>query len=138
MLTSLVMRYTTLRIIVASVRGQSWRVSNTLPCIPRDPVKTADFYKEVFGMEEILRQPKDTGEHAVWLSDGYIFFAILKFGTDDVPNLGNGPSTVEGVHHIGFFVDDLDESVAAFAANGGVRVPGQQPRQPQVQGPPTG
>ena len=100
-----------------------------------DPVKTADFYKEVFGLQELARQPKDTGEHAIWLSDGYIFFAILKFGTDDVPNLGHGPSTVEGVHHIGFYVDDLDESVAAFAATGGEECPGSSRANRKYKGP---
>ena len=45
-----------------------------------DPVKTADFYKDVFGLQELHRKPRDTGEDGVWLSDGYIYFAILKFG----------------------------------------------------------
>lgn len=79
-----------------------------------DPVKTAEFYKEVFGLQELHRKPRDTGEDGVWLSDGYIYFAVLKLGSDEAPNLGEGPSTVAGVHHIGFYVDDLDEAVATF------------------------
>ena len=79
-----------------------------------DPVKTAGFYKKVFGLQELHRKPIDTGEEGVWLSDGYIYFAILKVGSEDAPNLGEGPSTVSGVHHIGFYVDDMDESIAAF------------------------
>ena len=95
-----------------------------------DPAKTADFYKEVFGLQELNRTPRDLGEEIVWnsstvvLSDGYIVFAILKYGSEDAPNLGEGPSTVEGVHHIGFHVDDLDETVAACEGAGGTECPG--------------
>ena len=80
------------------------------------PSKTADFYKDVFGLEEINRKPQDTGTDGVWLTDGYIYFAILKFGGEEAPNLGEGPSTVKGVHHIGFYVDDMDQAVADVEA----------------------
>ena len=79
-----------------------------------DPSKTAEFYKQVFGLDELRREPRGTGEEGVWLTDGYIYFAILKFGGEDAPNLGEGPSTVKGVHHIGFYVDDLDEACATI------------------------
>ena len=46
-----------------------------------DPVKTAEFYKQHFGLTELYRRPSETGENGVWLSDGYIYFAILKYGT---------------------------------------------------------
>jgi catechol 2,3-dioxygenase-like lactoylglutathione lyase family enzyme len=78
-----------------------------------DPVKTADFYKKVFGLTELRRE-----DRGVWLSDGYIYFAILKCGDEDTPNLGDGPSAVKGVHHIGFYVDDMDETCAALEASG--------------------
>ena len=89
-----------------------------------DAVKTAEFYKQVFGLAELHRKPRDTGEDGVWLSDGYIYFAVLKFGSEEAPNLGDGPSTVTGVHHIGFYVDDLDESVAKFEQADGTECPG--------------
>ena len=54
-----------------------------------DPAKTAAFYKEVFGLQELRRKPADTGADGVWLSDGYIYFAILKLGSDEAPNLGD-------------------------------------------------
>src|SRR5438034_10126941 len=81
-----------------------------------DPAKTADFYKQTFGLTELRREPKDTGADGVWLSDGYIYFAILKYGGDDTPNLGEGPSTVKGIHHIGFYVGGLEEAHATRAA----------------------
>lgn len=92
-----------------------------------DPVKTADFYKECFGMQELFRQPKDTGEEGVWLTDGYIFFAIRPYGHEDIPSMGDGPSTVEGVHHIGFDVDDIAETAAACEAAGATECANSHP-----------
>ena len=97
-----------------------------------DPVATAEWYKTCFGLDELRRSPDGDG---VWLTDGYIYFAILKMGTEDAPNLGEGPSTVKGVHHIGFYVDDLEDAVNTVVRSRRHRVPRQQPRQPQVQGP---
>jgi catechol 2,3-dioxygenase-like lactoylglutathione lyase family enzyme len=73
-----------------------------------DPAKTAEFYKQHFGLTELYRRPSNTGERGVWLSDGYIYFAILKYGDADAPKLGPGQtSELRGIHHIGFQVDDL-------------------------------
>ena len=81
-----------------------------------DPAKTAAFYKNVFGLTELRREPADTGAEGVWLSDGYIYFAILKYGGEDTPNLGDGPSTVKGIHHIGFYVEDMEQTCTSLDA----------------------
>ena len=81
-----------------------------------DPVKTAAFYQSVFGLSELHRKPEDTGDEGVWLTDGYIYFAILKHGSHGAPNMGEGASTVPGVHHIGFYVDDLEEACKTIEA----------------------
>ena len=89
-----------------------------------DPVKTAEFYKQHFGLTELYRRPTDTGEKGVWLSDGYIYFAILKYGDADAPKLGPGQtSDLRGIHHIGFQVDDLDATKAELEAAGVQPVP---------------
>ena len=76
-----------------------------------DPAKTAEFYKEQFGLTELYRRPGDSGEKGVWLSDGYIYFAILKYGEPGAPKLGVGQtSDIRGLHHIGFYVDDEQET----------------------------
>ena len=81
-----------------------------------DPVKTAEFYKEHFGLTELYRRPTDTGEKGVWLSDGYIYFAILKHG-QNTPKLGPDQSSdFCGIHHIGFMVDDQRTKVAELEA----------------------
>jgi catechol 2,3-dioxygenase-like lactoylglutathione lyase family enzyme len=80
-----------------------------------DPAKTAEFYKLHFGLTELYRRPSSTGERGVWLSDGYIYFAILKYGDADAPKLGpSQTSDLRGIHHIGFQVDDLAATAKAL------------------------
>jgi catechol 2,3-dioxygenase-like lactoylglutathione lyase family enzyme len=100
-----------------------------------NPWETARWYKEVFGLHELGRTPADTGEGDVWLTDGYIYFAVLKMGSEDAPNLGEGPSTVKGVHHIGFYVDDLEGAVATVEEHGGTECPGSSKVNRKYKGP---
>jgi catechol 2,3-dioxygenase-like lactoylglutathione lyase family enzyme len=70
-----------------------------------DPRETAEFYKQAFGFWEV--HPVD-GELAqgYFLSDGTITLAVLKFKGDQ---LGRGMDYT-GLHHIGFVVENLDET----------------------------
>ena len=71
-----------------------------------NPGEVAEFYKAAFDLEEIRRS--DNG--AVFLSDGYINLAILNWKTEKDADVGpNGPN-YNGIHHIGFQVDDLDQA----------------------------
>jgi predicted enzyme related to lactoylglutathione lyase len=71
-----------------------------------NPAKAAEFYKEAFDLKEIRRSENG----AVFLSDGYINLAILNWKTEKDADVGpNGPN-YNGIHHIGFQVDDLDEA----------------------------
>lgn len=84
----------------------------------RDPDKTAQFYKEVFGMREIARinSPGATGFH---LTDGDINFAVLKFKNDQTAGVPQGKDYT-GLHHIGFEVESLeavDQKLAAAGAH---------------------
>jgi catechol 2,3-dioxygenase-like lactoylglutathione lyase family enzyme len=99
-----------------------------------DPAKTAEFYKETFGLTELRREPKDTGADGVWLSDGYIYFAVLKHGSEDTPNVGEGTST-KGVHHIGFYVDDLEGAHATLEHAGCTECPGSSKVNRKFKGP---
>ena len=87
-----------------------------------------------FGLDELLRSP-DGGAEGVWLTDGYIYFAILKMGTEDAPNLGEGPSTVKGVHHIGFYVDDIEDAVSTVEEHGATECPGSSRANRKYKGP---
>jgi catechol 2,3-dioxygenase-like lactoylglutathione lyase family enzyme len=98
-----------------------------------NPVETAEFYKKHFGLTELYRRPTDTGERGVLLSDGYFYFAILKYGTGDAPKLGPGQSSdLRGIHHIGFQVDDIEATEQQLQAAGVKPVPMErrEPRPP--------
>jgi catechol 2,3-dioxygenase-like lactoylglutathione lyase family enzyme len=106
-----------------------------------DPAKTAEFYKEHFGLTELYRRPTDTGEKGVWLSDGYIYFAILKYGDGNAPKLGLGQSSdLRGIHHIGFQVEDIAATEQQLKAANVLPVPmgeGYQQREREPMGPPS-
>jgi catechol 2,3-dioxygenase-like lactoylglutathione lyase family enzyme len=100
----------------------------------KDPAGTAEFYKKQFDLKELYRRPRDTGDDGVWLSDGYIYFAILKYGAGDAPKLGPGQSSdLRGIHHIGFQVDDIEATDKALKAAGVKPVP-MEHREPRPAG----
>src|SRR5437870_12796239 len=67
-----------------------------------DVERTAGFYKEAFGLDQV-----GLGQNGIYLSDGHLNIAILKFqrGADGQP-------LRLGVDHVGFHVDDVDATVA--------------------------
>ncbi len=95
------------------------------------PGKAADFYKTAFGLRELRRFGIDevTGEarrpSGVFLTDGSINIAILKFSNDQ---LGKGMDYT-GMHHFGVIVDDVGawtkrlESLGAEALESQYAVP---------------
>ena len=102
------------------------------------PSETAKFYQDVFEMKSV---GKIEGENAegYYLSDGDINLAILKFKNDTVA--GELGIHHEGLHHIGFQVDDLEATDAKpqegklLTHGGDKRGPeerdGQRPRWPE-------
>ena len=64
-----------------------------------DPVKLAQFYRTTFGLSEVARQSPNPESLAIYLSDGYINLAIL-------PAHGRP----EGIQHLGFQVEDIQET----------------------------
>src|SRR5438552_18694714 len=69
-----------------------------------DPEAMAEFYKKAFDFKEIGR-PNGYLADGVFLSDGTLNMAILKFKTDQ---LGKGMD-FRGLHHFGVLVEDVDE-----------------------------
>lgn len=74
-----------------------------------DPKKTASFYKEVFGLQQV-----GVGRSGVYLSDGHINLAILQHQ----PEKDGEPSKI-GIDHLGFQVEDVDGTLAKLALLGG-------------------
>ena len=67
----------------------------------QDPDAVAKFYKEGFDLVEVARNDRQ-----VQLSDGDINLTILKWKTNDDADVGPNGENYDGIHHIGFQVDD--------------------------------
>lgn len=74
-----------------------------------DPEKTAAFYKRVFDMIEVGRTDSPIAK-GVYLSDGTINMAVLRFKTVEAADRQDGLGPVFGLHHFGFWVDDMEET----------------------------
>ena len=82
----------------------------------QDVDKTAKFYMDVFGLQEIgkIDNPNASG---YYLSDGDINVAILNFKNDEVAGIERGKE-YSGLHHIGFQVENLEEIATRLTAAG--------------------
>lgn len=74
-----------------------------------DIEKTAAFYKEAFGLEQV-----GVGQSGIYLTDGYLNIAILSMRA-----VVEGETMKLGVDHVGFQVDDVSATVAKIRALGG-------------------
>jgi methylmalonyl-CoA/ethylmalonyl-CoA epimerase len=79
-----------------------------------DPEKTAAFYKETLGLQEVGKVKSPLAE-GYYLTDGSINVAILKFKSDEAADKPEGVNFV-GLHHFGFKVDDLEGTMARLEA----------------------
>src|SRR5271156_3745778 len=68
-----------------------------------DPGSCSAMLRDVFGFEEIGICDNELAT-GVFLSDGTLNIAVLRFHTDQ---LGKGMD-YRGFHHVGFLVDDID------------------------------
>jgi lactoylglutathione lyase len=75
----------------------------------RDIEKTAAFYREAFGLTQV-----GLGQNGIYLTDGHLNIAILKFQHGE-----NGQPLRLGLDHVGFQVDNLDATIAAISGLGG-------------------
>jgi catechol 2,3-dioxygenase-like lactoylglutathione lyase family enzyme len=81
-----------------------------------DPWKTAEFYMRVFGMKKVGETDWENAK-GVYLSDGVINLALLNYKTEHAA--GERGRGFVGVHHFGFWVDDVEASRKAIEAAGG-------------------
>ena len=81
----------------------------------QDPEKQAEFFKKVFGWEEIRRldNPRARG---VVLTDGAINISVLYFKQDQIDR----GMDFTGPHHFGVYVDDLEGTANRCLENGAV------------------
>ena len=67
----------------------------------------AKFYKEGFDLFEVARNARQ-----IQLSDGDINLTILKWKTNEDADVGPNGENYDGIHHIGFQVDSLEDTGA--------------------------
>jgi catechol 2,3-dioxygenase-like lactoylglutathione lyase family enzyme len=81
-----------------------------------DPWKAAEFYMRVFDMKKVgeTDSPLASG---VYLSDGTVNVALLHYKNDEFA--GPRGQDYVGLHHIGFWVDDVEKSRKNIEACGG-------------------
>jgi len=80
-----------------------------------DPAKAAEFYMKAFGMQKV-GETDWANAKGVYLSDGTVNLALLYYKTEEAA--GDRGRDFVGVHHIGFWVDDVEAARKAAEAAG--------------------
>ena len=78
-----------------------------------DPDKQAEFYKKVFGFEEVRRLDNPRAKGVV-LTDGHINISVLQFHQDQIDH----GLDFTGLHHFGVYVEDLEGTARKCVENG--------------------
>ncbi|NKB49659.1 MAG: VOC family protein [Alphaproteobacteria bacterium] len=89
-----------------------------------DPEAAAAFYEKAFGLERV-GENDHPGATGVYLSDGVINLALLRYKTDEAAGEDRGKDYF-GVHHFGFVVDDVAETSTRIEAAGGSHLSGEE------------
>ncbi|MEE8445701.1 MAG: VOC family protein [Alphaproteobacteria bacterium] len=82
-----------------------------------DPDKAAAFYMKAFGMEKVTSVTAPMAD-GVYLTDGTINLALLRYKSDEPMGEGKDKDWF-GVHHFGFWVDDVDQARRDIEQAGG-------------------
>lgn len=82
-----------------------------------DLEKAAAFYQPVFDLKRVGQEELEFAA-AIYLSDGVINLALLKYKGEKGSGLSNA-STFVGSHHFGFQVDNIAETQKRIEAAGG-------------------
>jgi len=88
----------------------------------KDPEKTAQFYESAFDLQRVGTTDSPLAK-GIYLSDGVINIALLLYKTDEMAGYVEGEDErgkdFEGIHHMGFVVDDLEEAEKKIEDAGG-------------------
>lgn len=82
----------------------------------QDEEATANFYVENFGLSKVRKLDSERTS-GYYLTDGHINLAILRFKNDVVAGAERGKGW-SGIHHIGFQVDNLEDTERKLEAAG--------------------
>ncbi len=95
------------------MKGKLRHIAISVP----DPKKAAEFYINAFGMTKVAEVNAPAAD-GVYLTDGTINMALLRYKQDEWVGEGKTKDWF-GVHHFGFWVDDVEESQKNIEAAGG-------------------
>ena len=85
----------------------------------QDEEATKQFYVESFGLTVVSKLSSERTS-GYFLTDGHINVAILRFKNDVVAGAERGTGW-SGIHHIGFQVESLDETIAKLEQSGAAK-----------------
>ncbi|MCI0524547.1 MAG: VOC family protein [Acidobacteria bacterium] len=95
-----------------------------------DPWKAAEFYQKAFGLEKV-GETDSSLTRGVYLSDGVVNIALLNYKSDQAAGEDRGRDYV-GLHHIGFWVEDVDETRKSIEDAGGQYYMGEVPNKSNI------
>jgi methylmalonyl-CoA/ethylmalonyl-CoA epimerase len=104
----------------AANKGRLRHVAISVP----DPWAVAPFYQEAFGLQKVGETDSSLAR-GVYLSDGTVTIALLNYKTDEAA--GERGRDYVGLHHIGFWVDEIKSARAQCEAAGGSYYMGEVP-----------
>ena len=88
----------------------------------KDPEATAQFYEDAFDLKRVGEVNSALAE-GIYLSDGTINIALLLYKSDEMSGYVEGEDERgkdwEGIHHMGFMVDDLEDTERKIENAGG-------------------
>ena len=88
----------------------------------KDPEKTAQFYESAFDLQRVGKTDSALAE-GIYLSDGVINIALLSYKSDEMAGYVEGEDErgkdFEGLHHMGFVVDNLESAEKKIESAGG-------------------
>ena len=100
--------------------GKLRHIAITVP----DPWKAAEFYQAAFGMTKVGETDSSLAR-GVYLSDGVVNLALLNYKTDAAA--GERGKDFVGIHHVGFWVDDIADARVNVERAGGTYYMGDVP-----------
>ena len=88
----------------------------------KDPEATAQFYESAFDLQRVGTTDSELAK-GIYLSDGVINIALLLYKTDEMAGYVEGEDErgkdFEGIHHMGFVVDNLKKAEKKIEDAGG-------------------
>lgn len=89
-----------------------------------DPWQAAEFYQKAFGMTKVGETDSSLAR-GVYLTDGVVNLALLNYKSDQAA--GDRGKEFVGIHHIGFWVDDVVSARQQVESAGGQYYMGEVP-----------